>query len=254
MRNCSVVQAGNSVNMKMNTDKENGPEFPDRPLYPGHYPPHGQPGKSSFDGMPESEIWKAFQAGNEAAFNFIYRSYVQELFNFGCHLLHDPDAVMDLIHDIFVRFRGRKEESPEVWSIKAYLYKVLYHEAIRLGTARRKHSIFSYEKSEMEGRFAVDVSFETKLIREEMDSAQREILTKALNQLTERQRKALLLFYEEGFSYEEIAGIMDLKETKYARKLIYRAIQCAQRVIRGKWGFWGGMAWFLASMPCQLMG
>lgn len=222
--------------MKMNTSKENSADQPEKRIQLGHHPPQGVPARSGFDGMPDAEIWKAFQSGNEAAFSYIYRHYVKGLYNFGCQILHDPETVMDLVHDVFVRFRGRKSEGPEVASIKSYLYKVIYHDAVRISIARRKNGLFLFEKNEIEGRFAVDVSFETKLIKAEMDDAQQVMLSKALNQLTERQRKALLLFYEEGFGYAEIADIMDLKETKYARKLIYRAIQCAQRVVKGNWG------------------
>ncbi len=42
-----------------------------------------------YESKPDSDIWKAFNGGDELAFNYIYRIYVTVLFKYGCQLCKD---------------------------------------------------------------------------------------------------------------------------------------------------------------------
>ncbi|MCK5371360.1 MAG: sigma-70 family RNA polymerase sigma factor, partial [Cyclobacteriaceae bacterium] len=50
---------------------------------------------------------------------------------------------------------------------------------------------------------------------------------------TTRQKEAVIYFYYEGMSYQEIADIMGLQKVKSARKLIYRAIEALRKDLLG---------------------
>lgn len=50
-----------------------------------------------------------------------------------------------------------------------------------------------------------------------------------MSKLTTRQKEAVLYFYYEGLSYQEIADIMGFQNVKSARKLIYRAIDALRK-------------------------
>jgi RNA polymerase sigma-70 factor (ECF subfamily) len=54
-------------------------------------------------------------------------------------------------------------------------------------------------------------------------------LSKSLNKLTPRQREAVMHFFYEGYTYKEVAEMMELKQVKYARKLIYRALESLRK-------------------------
>jgi RNA polymerase sigma-70 factor (ECF subfamily) len=57
-------------------------------------------------------------------------------------------------------------------------------------------------------------------------------LAKSIEKLTSRQKEAVLHFYYEGMSYQEIADIMNIRKVKSVRKLIYRAIDSLRKDLK----------------------
>jgi RNA polymerase sigma-70 factor (ECF subfamily) len=183
-----------------------------------------------FKDKTDIEIWSAFDAGDEIAFNYIYRIHAASLFSFGSQISKDQGMVQDCIQNIFIGLRKKRGNLSEVRSIKSYLYKCLQRDLIRELNKKRgtKHSAEILD----EVSFQIEVSFETKLIQQERETEQKAMIQEALNQLTTRQRQAVLLLYEEGMSYKEIAEVMDLSEVKSARKIIYRAMDTLKILLK----------------------
>lgn len=182
-----------------------------------------------YEDKSDQEIWKSFNMGDETAFNYIYRAYVQDLYRYGRQYSKDEDLVKDCIQNVFIYLRRKRGELAEVISLRAYLYKCIQSEISK--NRKNEARFISMEDDCPEDSFLVEVSPETTLINKESALHRHELLSKSLNQLTPKQRKALLLFYEEGLSYKEISALMDFSEVKTARKLIYRAIACLKDLI-----------------------
>ena len=70
------------------------------------------------------------------------------------------------------------------------------------------------------------------LITDQLNQENQRKLLRAFGQLTQRQKEAVYLRFYENASYEEIAAVMSLKEVKYARTLIYRALDVLRASIR----------------------
>ena len=161
-------------------------------------------------------LWKAFCSGDERAFSLIYNQYVQDLFNFGFQLSKNRELTKDIIQDVFIDLRCAKQLR-EVTSIKSYLFKCFYTEWIRRSKQAARFS-------PLNDHYSVTMSFEDKLIADQTVLAKQELLKSRLNMLTNKQRKAVMLFYFEGFTYSQLAEALGLKGVKSARKLIYRAL------------------------------
>ncbi len=170
----------------------------------------------------DSEVWTAFKNGEESAFNYIYRKYVPGLFNYGYQLCKDEDLAKDCVQTIFIDLRNKRPKLSDVRSIKGYLYTIMYRELFKLIKNKKEDPFEPIESND--GFFPIEVSHETKMISTEFTTERKRELDKALNQLPARQKQALLLLYHEGLSYQEIATIMEFKEVKTARKLVYRAL------------------------------
>lgn len=183
-----------------------------------------------YEGKSDQEIWKSFNLGDETAFNYIYRTYVQDLYRHGWQYSKDEDLVKDSIQNLFIYLRRKRGELSEVINIRGYLYKCIQAEISknRKYEARSK----SVEADFQEDAFLIEISPETTLINKESALRQHELLRRSLHQLTPKQRKALLLFYEDGMSYREISALMDFSEVKTARKLVYRAIASLKELIQ----------------------
>ncbi|WP_020529876.1 RNA polymerase sigma factor [Flexithrix dorotheae] len=178
-------------------------------------------------GRSDYEIWISFKKGDESAFNLIYRKYTALLFNFGYQYTDNIELIRDCTQNMFIDLRRQRNNLSDVTSIKAYLFKALSREIIRK-LNKEKRYIFNSTTIEEKG-FGIELSTETKIIREEFSKENLEMLSKALETLTSKQRQAILLFYKEGFSYIELAQAMELKNAKSARKLLYRALAALKK-------------------------
>jgi RNA polymerase sigma factor (sigma-70 family) len=172
--------------------------------------------------VDEQLLWRNFKAGSIKDFELIYDQYFSILYGYGCHLCSDKDLVKDCIQSLFVYLWKNRESLSDVQSIKYYLYKSLrrslFHE---LG---RTHKINVTDLSE-DYHHEVAFSYEFELISNQLDEEKKQKLKKSFETLTERQKEAIFLRFYENMEYEQIASLMALKEVKYARTLIYRAIE-----------------------------
>ncbi|MDX5479805.1 RNA polymerase sigma factor [Fontibacter flavus] len=178
------------------------------------------------------EVWEAFDQGDELAFNFLYRTYVPVLFRYGAQLTHEEAIVQDCIQNIFIYLRGKRGSLSKVNCIKAYLLKSLNREVLH--KISRSKKLEYKDIDDLEGSFLIEVSYESKMIEFESSKETKEKLEAALNQLTPKQRLAVLLLYEEGLSYQQIAEVFEFSEVKSARKLIYRAINNLKSLLINK--------------------
>jgi RNA polymerase sigma-70 factor (ECF subfamily) len=80
--------------------------------------------------------------------------------------------------------------------------------------------------------FGLEISLETKMIDEEAYKMKVQQVNAELSKLSARQRQALVLYYIDGFTQQEIADIMQLKDQHSVTKLVKRALDS----IRGNVG------------------
>ena len=176
------------------------------------------------------DIWNAFNEGDEFAFNYIYRIYVNLLFRYGCQLCKDQSHIQDCIQNIFIDLRRKRGSLGEVKSIKPYLFKILYRDLIR--KSNKSKEVICEEPEKVYKNFNIEFSQETKIIHLENDKEKFEKIQDAINKLTSRQRQAILLLYVEGMSYKEISEAMDFNEVKSARKVVYRALSTLKSMLQ----------------------
>jgi RNA polymerase sigma-70 factor (ECF subfamily) len=175
-----------------------------------------------FESKSDSEIWFAFNAFDEMAFNFLFRTYTPQLFRYGCQFQVGEEKVQDAIQNLFIYLRTKRGSLSPVSSIKAYLFKSLQHELIKLIKKEKKKVMISPD--ELEANFPIEISIENSIIDSEEKQEQLTSLKQSIKKLSPRQRQAILLLYEDGLSYKDIAELMEFSEVKSARKLIYRAL------------------------------
>jgi RNA polymerase sigma-70 factor (ECF subfamily) len=183
-----------------------------------------------FEKKSDLEVWNSFNKGEEAAFNYIYRCYTPILFGVGMQITGNVDLVKDGIQNLFIDLRRKRGTLSEVISIKSYLLKTLQRDLFRAIKKENSQSIQSIELPE--NAFLIEVSHETKVIQIESENEIYTQLKEALNQLTPKQRQALILLYEEGMSYREIAEVLEFSQVKTARKFVYRAIESLKQLLK----------------------
>lgn len=187
----------------------------------------GEP--SIYDYKSDYEIWVELTRGSENVFNHIYRKYVGSMFNFGAQFTASKEILKDCIQIVFINIRKGKEGVKNMYSIKAYLFKALKREIIKRLEKEKKYADLEAYQAHF---FAIEISQEQKIINSELLAEEKTRFKEILNQLTIKQRQGILLYYQEGFSYGEVAEILGLKNSKSARKLLYRALDSAREMAK----------------------
>ncbi|MBS0030017.1 RNA polymerase sigma factor [Chitinophaga sp. 22321] len=170
----------------------------------------------------EQFLWGRLCEGDRDAFAEIYRRYFPLLFRYCIRFTPDRALVKDVLQDFFSQLFLQRAGLAVTVNLKSYL----------LVSARRKLFRYLERSAKLPGSldestavlFDLELSPESILINRQHTEQATRLLQQQLNSLTLRQKEAIYLRFYESLTYEEIAEIMVLKEVKYARTLIYRAI------------------------------
>lgn len=173
-----------------------------------------------FEGKSDLEIWRMFISGHEGAFQYIYSTYIDDLFRYGSHITTDREILKDAIHDLFVELRNNHSKTD---SIRFYLLKALRWKILRL----LKNQKNRLDRNKLFAQFnaVIEISYEEKMIFNQITEQQLKKLAQGIKGLTRRQTEALYHFYYEDMNYKEVARIMKLTSIKSARNIIYKSIK-----------------------------
>ena len=202
----------------------------EKKIYPleAHKAPSLKESRQRFSDRKDIEIWKAYCAGDDEAFVYIYNEYVHRLFTFGVQFASRA-IVLDAIQDLFLYLKQRQGKDQQVEKIKPYLYKALHRTLMSI--LKKEARVKSFNTlNDTPDHWAISLTSDMKLMDEENTAIQRVKLTEALNQLSEKQRQAIILYYYEGFTFEEIKDIMNVTNKSSARKLVGRALDSMRHI------------------------
>ncbi len=169
----------------------------------------------------DSAIWSDIKSGNERSFEIIYDKYFSLLYSYGFQISTNTALVKDCIQNLFVELWRNKSNLSEVICVRNYLYISLRRKIIKELIKENK-----FKWDQLSETYDLEVVFSQEILMINDQSAQeiKEKLQKSFKNLTRRQKEAIFLKFYENMDYENIAVVLSLKSPKYARALIYRAI------------------------------
>ncbi len=177
--------------------------------------------KFSISSLDDNEIWNEFKKGNEGAFNYIFETYFQDLYQYGQQFTNDLELIKDMIQDLFIYIRKNRENLGNAYSIKFYLFKAFRRKILRY---KKKNKLIYSDKIESFCKFQLTNNVEAKLIQDQSQIQWKRVLEDGFLRLSKRQKVAIYYYFYQSMSYEEVASIMNLKNIKSARNLIYKSI------------------------------
>jgi RNA polymerase sigma-70 factor (ECF subfamily) len=160
------------------------------------------------------------KAGSEEAFAILIAQYHQPLYSLIARSLSDPADTADITQEVFIKvFRSIRSFHGEA-SLRTWLYRIALREASnqRRWWSRHKRQEITIDSSDLDPEDSEGSSFclSSKLADSACSpfdyAAQREIrgrVEAALRQIPDAFRTVVILREIEGFSYDEIAEILN---------------------------------------------
>ncbi len=166
-----------------------------------------------------AELLAGFINGDAAAFSKLYNLHVNMLYNYGCKLTKDVELLKDCIQDVFIKIYNKRTELDTVTNFKSYIIISLKNKLCDESRKRINLSDIAVEELDV---ISGD-NLEKDYIDNEKEMLDNVFVAKILDELSPRQRKAIVLYYIEEKKYEEICAIMDMNYQS-VRNLIHRGI------------------------------
>jgi len=162
------------------------------------------------DADKDFKVWNSFRSGNRDAFDYIFKQHAPGLFAYGTRFTKDKELVLDSIQDLFVELWNRRQNINETNSIRFYLLRCL-----RRRIARTMSGVKHFESIAEEIRVRdekINFSAEHLVVSQETEQFHRDLLMRAVNELTKRQRESIYLKFFQGMHNQAIASVMGLSE------------------------------------------
>ncbi len=148
------------------------------------------------------EILDAASADNRQAVNQIIEAYQQPIFSHILRMVNDNHLAEDLTQDTFIKLYKNLHKLNQEKNFNAWIYKIATNTVYDHWRVkqRRPESFFAPEEDET---LSPSPAYYLTPQQDKLD------LEMALSQLKPLTAAALRLYYQQGFSYQEIAEILN---------------------------------------------
>ena len=138
---------------------------------------------------------------NKEFFNSIVHEWYDPLYRFALSLCKHPDDALDLTQNAFYKLSSKGDGIRNRSKAKSWLFSVLHREFIDQYRRRRRYPTTTLE---------VVPEQKSEPIGQSINSIDATAVLTLLQQMEEKFRAPLTLFYLEQFSYKEIAEVLDI--------------------------------------------
>jgi len=161
------------------------------------------------------------QNGSEDAFGTLVERYLDEAYAIAVSVLRDSHDAEDAVQSAFIRALERIDQLQQGSPFGPWFYRVLRSTCLNL---RRREALRSHDEIPVSAAGGPDPE---KDLQREMT---RERVAIALGKLPEMQRLAVTLYDLEGYSHQEIAGILGIA-VGTSRAHVHHARRALRRLI-----------------------
>lgn len=173
----------------------------------------------------ETTLLLAAQAGDRPAFARLVESYWPRLFRWLYHLTHDRHLAEDLAQETFLKALANLHRFRAGTNFRAWLFRIGHNAFANIHRASRRRTSLPDDLP------ARDQGPADQACSREMMTD----LATAVEKLPTDFKAALLLRVEEGLSFRQIAGVMDITE-ETARWRVFKARQRLLEIVQPEKG------------------
>ena len=177
----------------------------------------------------------AAQNGDSDALNKLFNTFYNDVYYFALKTVQDEDIACDVTQETFVEIINTIGKLQEPAAFVKWMKQITYHQCTRY--FKKKKDILVDEDEEGNTIFDTLKEDKTEFIPDEALDQQdfRDTILAMLDELSEEQRSATMLYYYDELSVKQIAEIQNVSEgtvksrLNYARKSIKNSVETYEK-------------------------
>ncbi|MDH6535226.1 sigma-70 family RNA polymerase sigma factor [Parabacteroides sp. 52] len=164
--------------------------------------------------------WCKFLSGDEKAYTWIYKTFIQDLYRYGLRFTVDTELVKDCIQEVFTSIYKNRQRLSTPENVKVYLFVSMKNSILRL---LQKEISYNQLESDIVS-FSLEPTVEDQFIAYEEYNLRQEYVKEMLSLLSSRQQEIIYYRYIQEMSFDEICLLMNLNYQS-AQNLIQRSLK-----------------------------
>ncbi|MDP2883691.1 MAG: RNA polymerase sigma-70 factor [Ignavibacteria bacterium] len=185
----------------------------------------GTEAKTSNADTMDSGLVERIRAGDEVAFELLFRSYYPLLCRFTFRLIRDSSDGEQLVQDVFLNIWQMREGWSPRSTVRSYLYRAAKNQA--LNYLKHRRLVGSVDELEVQTAEIARASLQEDYERKELMVA----VQQAIELLPPRCKLVFALHRQDGLTYSEIADVLDIS-VKTVETQIGRALKFLRKILK----------------------
>jgi RNA polymerase sigma-70 factor (ECF subfamily) len=191
--------------------------------------------KVDYESTPEGSLVRRAQAGDESAFREIVERYQSKVFSIIHGIVRQRNDVEDIAQQVFAKVYFSIRNFDFRSSLITWIYKITVNECFDyLRKKKVRKLVYESDMSEDEVRRVENTEpVVDRSTRTDSTLARRDYIVKLMDRVSDEEKQLLVLKEVEGYSVEELAGMLKMNENTIKVKLFrarQKLVKAAQRL------------------------
>src|ERR1700692_646396 len=193
--------------------------------------------RGDYQNTPEGALVQRAQTADEVAFREIVERYQAKVFSIIHGIVRQRNDVEDIAQQVFAKVYFSIRNFDLRSSLITWIYKITVNECFDyLRKMKARKLVYESDMNEDETR-RVESSGSTlnRGVRTDSSLARRDYIVKLMDRVSDEEKRLLLLKEVEGYSVEELSGMLKMNENTIKDKLFrarQKLVKAAQRLDR----------------------
>lgn len=181
--------------------------------------------------LTETQIIGQVRAGDRAAFEQLFRSYWNKLYQFAFAYLHSREAAEDVVSEMFLRLWSSRSGFNPSGSLEAYLYKAVRNN-VNQHIRNDKRLENRHERAMLLGDDVPGMAGHTEDVEEAVFGGDdlKAALWQAISQMPPQRRLIMVLRWQQRKSFAEIAEYLGMSRPAVQMQ-VDRAIKALRKIL-----------------------
>jgi RNA polymerase sigma-70 factor (ECF subfamily) len=168
----------------------------------------------------DAELVVRLRARESSDLGLLFDRYSRLVFGTARRVLRDPSEAEEVVQEVFFYlYRKSDRFNPAKGSLKAWIIQITFSRALDRKSYLARRGFYACEDLN-----SLELEEGTDLEQQVNAKLSRELLERALTELTEMQRRTIEFFYFEGLDLREISGLLS-KPLGTVRHNLYRGLE-----------------------------